>query len=101
MSGQGYQQDLLVLPFDHRGSFAVGLLGIRDRRPNAQQREQLAQYKLLICDGFLSALESGVAVAQAAILVDQAYGPPILSDAIERGIITCVPVKKSAQIEFD
>ena len=34
-------------------------------------------------------------------LVDQKYGSRILADARRQGIITCAPVEKSGQNEFD
>ena len=97
----GYNQDLFVLPFDHRSSFEAGLLGISGRQANPQEVEQLAAYKRIIYDGFLRALEQGVPQETAAILVDQKYGREILADARKRDIITCVPVEGSGQPEFD
>ena len=97
----GYRQDLFVLPFDHRGSFETGLLGIRGRRPTPQEVERLAAFERIVYDGFLQALDGGVPTDAAAILVDQKYGRELLADARERGIITCVPVEKSGLAEFD
>ena len=97
----GYRQDLFVLPFDHRGSFESGLLGISGRRPDASESERLSEYKRIIYDGFLKAIEKDVPEESAAILVDQQYGHSILADARKRGVITCVPVEKSGQAEFD
>lgn len=101
MAGLGYTNDLFVLPFDHRGSFEAGLLGIRDRVATAAETEQLAGYKRIIYDGFLRAIGGKVPKADAAILVDQQYGQAILADAGERGLTTCAPVEKSGQPEFD
>ena len=100
-SGIGYDRDLFVLPFDHRSSFEAGLLGIRDRQPEPHEIEQLSTYKRIIYDGLLEALDKGAPIKSAAILVDQTYGEAILRDARDRGIITCVPVEKSGQTEFD
>lgn len=97
----GYGGDLFVLPFDHRSSFEAGLLGIRSRRPNPEEVEVLCGYKRVVYDGFLQALGSGIPSESAAILVDQKYGSEILADANKRGVITCVPVEKSGQAEFD
>ena len=97
----GYNKDLFVLPFDHRGSFEAGLLGIRGRPAEPHEVEQLAAYKRIIYDGFLEATKDGVPTEKAAILVDQTYGHAILADALARGITTCVPVEKSGQDEFD
>jgi 5-dehydro-2-deoxygluconokinase len=97
----GYPQDLFVLPFDHRGTLEVGLFGIRDREPTPAEVEQLSQYKRIIYEGFLRAIEKGVPQERAAILVDQKYGAAILRDAAQRHVLTCVPVEKSGMEEFD
>ena len=97
----GYDKDLFVLPFDHRSSFERGLLGISGRQATSQEVEELAAYKQIIYEGLLKALENGVPAETAAILVDQKYGTEILADAKERGIVTCAPVEKSGQAEFD
>ncbi len=49
----------------------------------------------------IEAVESGIPKESSAILVDQKYGAQILADAREQGIITCAPVEKSGQNEFD
>ncbi len=100
-SGLGYRKDLFVLPFDHRSSFERGLLGISGRQPDPQEVERLSAYKRVIYEGLLEALSSGVPKDSAAILVDQKYGAQLLADARERGIVTCAPVEKSGQNEFD
>ncbi len=101
LSVLGYDQDLFILPFDHRSSFEAGLLGIRGREADPQEVEQLAGYKRVIYEGFLEALEKGVPQKTAAILVDQKYGEHLLADANQRGITTCTSVEKSGQPEFD
>ena len=97
----GYNKDLFILPFDHRSSFEAGLLGIRDRQADPGEVEKLTAYKRVIYDGFLEALDQGVPVETAAILVDQKYGEELLADANKRGITTCTSVEKSGQPEFD
>ncbi len=101
ISGLGYRKDLFVLPFDHRSSFERGLLGISGRQADPREVEQLSGYKRVIYEGLLEAVESGIAKESSAILVDQKYGAQILADAREQGIITCAPVEKSGQTEFD
>ena len=101
VSPSGYGKGLSVLPFDHRGSFEAGLMGIDGRPADAREVEQLSAYKRVIYDGFLQAIEGGVPASTAAILADQTYGQSILADAKERGVTTCVPVEKSGQAEFD
>lgn len=101
ISGLGYRKDLFVLPFDHRSSFERGLLGISGRQADPREVEQLSGYKRIIYEGLLEAVESGIPKESSAILVDQKYGAQILADAREQGIITCAPVEKSGQTEFD
>ena len=101
VSELGYDRDLFILPFDHRSSFEAGLLDIRGRPADPREVEKLSAYKRVIYDGFLEALDRGVPVEHAAILVDQKYGEELLSDANDRGITTCTSVEKSGQPEFD
>jgi len=101
VSDLGYEKDLFILPFDHRSSFEAGLLGIRGRQADPGEVEKLRAYKRVIYDGFLEALDQGVPVETAAILVDQKYGEELLSDANKRGITTCTSVEKSGLPEFD
>ncbi len=100
-SDLGYDKDLFILPFDHRSSFEAGLLGIRGRQADPGEVEKLTAYKRVIYDGFLEALDQGVPIDTAAILVDQKYGEELLADANKRGITTCTSVEKSGQPEFD
>ena len=100
-SSPGYDQDLFVLPFDHRSSFEAGLLGIRGRQADPEEVQRLAAYKHVIYEGFLEAIEEGVPPHTSAILVDQKYGESILADANKRAIATCTSVEKSGQAEFD
>jgi myo-inositol catabolism protein IolC len=104
-SNLGYQKDLFILPFDHRGSFETGLLGPEfsraGREVTPQELEHLAGYKKVIYEGFLEAVEKDVPAESVAVLVDQKYGEEILADANRRCITTCVTVEKSGQDEFD
>ena len=97
----GYRADLFVLPFDHRGSFESGLLGIQGRQAEPHEVANLAAYKRIIFDAFLRAVDSGVPSDRAAILVDQKYGHELLADAKKRGLATCVAVEKSGRPDFD
>ena len=100
-SDLGYHKHLFILPFDHRSSFEAGLLGIRNRQADHDEVEKLTAYKRVIYDGFLEALDQGVPVETAAILVDQKYGEELLANANKRGITTCTSVEKSGEPEFD
>jgi len=95
------QQELYVMPFDHRGSFLEKLFGIKDRPPTDEETALVAGYKQVVYDGFLKALEMGAPKDKAAILVDEQFGDAIALDARSRGVTLCMPVEKSGQEEFD
>jgi myo-inositol catabolism protein IolC len=97
----GFDKNLFVLPFDHKSTFERGLLGIIGRQASPPEVETISAYKLIIYDGLLKGIENGVPVETTAVSVDQKYGGKILEDAKQKGIITCIPVEKSGQAEFN
>lgn len=100
MAPRGFEHPLYVLPFDHRGSFETGMFGWHgDLTPD--QTAQIAAAKQVIYDGFKAAVDQGVPVAHAGLLVDEQFGADILRDASGRGFITACPAEKSGQEEFD
>ncbi len=96
----GYDKPLYILPFDHRGSFQTGMFGWTGAL-SADQTAQIAAAKGIVYDGFKAALEGGVPVTKAGILVDEQFGAAILKDANQRGYTTACPAEKSGQDEFD
>ncbi len=97
----GYEKDLLILPFDHRGSLLKKLFGIEGRQPTAAEAKEYASLKMMIYEGFLASLETGVPRETAAVLVDEQFGSAILRDAKSRGVMTAMPMEKSGQDEFN
>ena len=97
---RGYGKPLYVLPFDHRASFKTGMFGWKGEL-TAEQIAQIASAKRVIYDGFLEAIGAGVPKDKAGILVDELFGAAILRDAAAAGHITCAPLEKSGQEEFD
>ncbi len=97
----GYEKDLLILPFDHRGSMLKKLFGIEGRAPTKDEAAQFSSLKEMIYEGFLKSLKMGVPKDKSAILVDEQFGAKILRDAKSKGIMTCMPIEKSGQDEFD
>lgn len=97
----GYEKDLLILPFDHRGSLLKKLFGIEGRQPNKSEAKEYSSLKLMVYEGFLASLEMGVPKENAAVLVDEQFGSVILEDAKKRGIMTAMPTEKSGQDEFN
>ncbi|HWE86106.1 MAG TPA: DUF2090 domain-containing protein [Terracidiphilus sp.] len=100
MSPRGFEHPLYILPFDHRGSFETGMFGWHGDL-TADQTAQIAAAKQVIYDGFKDAIEQGVPVANAGLLVDEQFGADILRDASSRGYHTACPAEKSGQEEFD
>lgn len=101
MRDLGYNKDLFILPFDHRGSFQSKLFGIKDREPTKEETKLISSYKRMIYDGFLQSIENGVPADKAGILVDEQFGSEIARDAIEKGFTLAMPAEKSGQEEFD
>ncbi len=97
----GYAKELLVLPFDHRGSFQEKMFGIKGRAPTAEETKLIASYKDVVYDGFKRSLDLGVPRGTAGILVDEQFGDAILRDAKKIGIPFAMCVEKSGQDEFD
>ena len=97
----GYTRDLLVMPFDHRGSFLEKLFGIKGRQPNPEEAKVVCSFKEIVYDGFKKALTLGVPKDKSAILVDEQFGEKCLLDAKKNGIAACMPTEKSGQDEFD
>jgi myo-inositol catabolism protein IolC len=87
----GYDEQLYVLAFDHRGSFEkmVGDVG------------RVAGAKTLIWEGFQKAVELGAPKGFAGVLVDDQYGPTVAREAKAGGFKLAMPVEKSGQVEFE
>ena len=95
------QKEVLILAFDHRSSFTNKLFGIKDRRPTAEEKKHIEDYKRLIFMGFRRALEKTVPREIAGLLVDEEYGTDVLREAKKSGFTFAMPVEKSGQAEFD
>lgn len=97
----GYTKPLYILPFDHRATFAQKMFGknsILDL--NAEEKEQIREFKMLIYKGFKDALEKLVPTDYAAILCDEEFGSEILLDALHNRFNTILTVEKSGKEEF-
>jgi myo-inositol catabolism protein IolC len=96
----GFDKQLYVMPFDHRGSFQTKMFGWKGTL-NLEQAEEIANTKRVIYDGFRAAVADGVPRDKAAILVDEQFGAAILRDAAAEGYMTACPAEKSGQEEFE
>jgi myo-inositol catabolism protein IolC len=91
---------LYVLPFDHRGSF-IKMFGFSEKTLTENQTRILVDYKHVIYESFLAALEMGVQKEDAAILVDEQFGSKIQEEAMVAGITRMLTTEKSGLDEFD
>ncbi|NBX75413.1 MAG: DUF2090 domain-containing protein [Proteobacteria bacterium] len=97
---RGYNKQLLVLPFDHRGSFQEKLFGIKGK-PTPEETKMIASYKTIIYEGFEKAVRSGLPKDIMGILVDEQFGTEVIQRAKAAGFSVSVPAEKSGQDEFD
>ena len=101
--GLGYQGNLYIPDFDHRGSFQKKFVGITGQ-PNDEESARIADAKHLIYEGLAKAVDSGdVAGDQIGVLVDEQFGAPrdVPGDAKAKGLKLAMPVEKSGQDMFD
>jgi 5-dehydro-2-deoxygluconokinase len=97
----GFDEELFIMPFDHRGSFQEKLFGIKGRTPTVEETKEIANSKKIIYEGFKKAVAAGVPKKKAGILADEQFGSEILIDAKKEGYLTACPAEKSGQDEFD
>ena len=96
----GYTTPLIVLPFDHRGSFAKGLFGTE--APDEETVAKIIAYKHVIYDAIFVAQKTlALPTSETAILVDEIYGEAILKDAQEKGLVILQTTEKSGTETFD
>jgi myo-inositol catabolism protein IolC len=96
----GYDRDLYMLAFDHRGSFQKQLLGITGV-PTPDQAARISDTKALIFEGFLEGHAKGKLGDGAGILVDEQFGTPVARRAKEMGVVLAMPAEASGRDEFD
>ena len=96
----GYEGNLYILAFDHRGSFQKKMLGI-EGQPSPEDVERISDAKAVIFEGFLKALDEGAPRDGAGMLVDEQFGADPARRGKKEGVILAMPVEKSGQDEFD
>jgi myo-inositol catabolism protein IolC len=96
----GYDGNLYILAFDHRGSFQKKMFGI-EGDPNEEQTRTITDAKRVIFEGFRKAIEDGAPRDGAGILVDEQFGADVVREAEKEGFLFAMPVEKSGQNEFD
>jgi len=96
----GYNKPLYILAFDHRSFFAKALFN-KTTDLSDDEKAVIKDFKQIIYQGFLLAVQNGVAEDAAAILVDEEYGAEIQKDAGERGFINILTTEKSGKELFE
>jgi myo-inositol catabolism protein IolC len=96
----GYDQQLFILAFDHRGSFQKKMFGIAGD-PNPEETARIIDAKAVIAAGFAKALEEGAQAGTAGILVDEQFGTDVARAGLAAGRIVAMPVEKSGLDYFD
>lgn len=100
----GYDKDLYVQPFDHRGSFKKKFFDIKgDWKVDAGTDEYtpIVETKTLVYRGLIRAIDMGVPADHVGVLVDSEYGSHIQNDAKGKGIPVATCIEKSGQDVFD
>jgi myo-inositol catabolism protein IolC len=97
---RGYTKQLLILPFDHRGSFQSKMFGIHGV-PTPKETELISSFKTIIYEGFEKAVQAGLPKEWMGVLVDEQFGKEVLQRAKAKGFTTSLCVEKSGQDEFD
>jgi len=96
----GYDQQLYILAFDHRGSFQKKFFGI-DGEPDSEQTATIADAKHLIFEGLLQAVAGGADASLAGVLVDEQFGGEVPAEARAHGLKLAMPAERSGQSMFD
>ncbi|MFN2491115.1 MAG: 2-deoxy-5-keto-D-gluconate 6-phosphate aldolase domain-containing protein [Actinomycetota bacterium] len=96
----GYDGNLYILAFDHRGSFQKKMFGIQGD-PSPKEADTIIDAKRLIFEGFRKAIAEGGPKGTGGILIDEQFGADAAREAKSEGMLLAMPVEKSGQNEFD
>ena len=96
----GYEGDLYILAFDHRGSFQKKFFGI-EGAAGPEDTLKIIDAKTVIFEGMQRALTDGVSNEAAGVLVDEQFGAEVARAANRDGLKLAMPAEKSGQHEFD
>lgn len=95
----GYDGQLYILAFDHRGSFKK-MFGVGGDA-TTEQMEQLKSAKQLVWEGVQIALADGAPADKVGVLVDEEMGSAVAEAAKAQGVTLAMPVEASGQEVFD
>ena len=96
----GYEGNLYILAFDHRGSFQKKMFGISGD-PTPEETETIIDAKRVVYEGFRHALDEGAPRDAAGLLVDEQFGTDVAREASKDGLLLAMPVEKSGRDDFD
>jgi myo-inositol catabolism protein IolC len=97
----GYDHQLFLLAFDHRGSEHLRReLGV-DGEPTPAETARIREAKSVVFDGFLRASGDGAPPDAAGILVDEELGAEVARKARASGWIFAMPVERSGIIPLE
>ncbi len=97
----GYEEDLLILPFDHRGTFGDKMFNAKGRKLTSDETAKISEFKWIVYQGFRKVMDGSPNNNKAGILCDEQFGSKVLEDAKRNGIQFAVTIEKSGQEEFD
>jgi myo-inositol catabolism protein IolC len=100
MSTLGYDKQLYILAFDHRGSFQKKFFGI-EGEPDPEQTAMIADAKHLVFEGLRQAVAAGADPAVTGVLVDEQFGSTVPAEARAQGLKLAMPAERSGQEMFD
>ena len=95
----GYDGQLYILAFDHRGSFKK-MFGVGGEA-TPEQMDQLKSAKQLVWEGVKIALADGAPADKVGVLVDEEMGSTVAEEAKAQGVTLAMPVEASGQKIFD
>jgi myo-inositol catabolism protein IolC len=100
MTSLGYDKQLYILAFDHRGSFQKKFFGI-EGEPDPEQTAMIADAKHLVFEGLQQAVAAGADPSLTGVLVDEQFGSSVPEEARAQGLRLAMPAERSGQEMFD
>jgi myo-inositol catabolism protein IolC len=100
MTSLGYDKQLYILAFDHRGSFQKKFFGI-EGEPDPEQTAMIADAKHLVFEGMQQAVAAGADPSVTGVLVDEQFGSSVPEEARAQGLRLAMPAERSGQEMFD
>lgn len=94
-----FHKPLLILPFDHRSSFARDILGYSGEL-TAKQKQEVKALKSMVFDAFTQAIKHEKHPQWFGVLIDEEYGAPLLRKAKRMGVSVSVTTEQSGQKEY-